>query len=553
VPSGQVPSNDFIVHSSSSEIISDGYRVLLRLRPNSPYLRIGLLILATTISVGLVAVFGGLEYGELTLLVVLFASGSLAFVGSQGRFSGQRLLELPCFLTIAFLVEFGLVPFLRHLGVDPFFASYPTVDNRALVRGLVYVMVGMVGFWAGCACFLSKNGRRQRPLLAEEAKSESPSRARVLTVAFVLFAIGFAARLYMLEHHIYYYIGSLDIYYSNLASAQIVGFLAPFGGLALIIVAIERFSGAFDAKVNLYFWSVFLSECVWGLISGMKSQLLQNFLLVGVVVSFLRPQIAKRWVLGFVVGLVLIYPLFDQYRFLVRGPFSIVIGSPGQALRTQRLALLQAAERADGSSGWVEAGFQSTLDRLDMLESVSTIVSLKSETSQLRGDERLWMIPFYPFVPRFMWKSKPILDKGARFSEVLGYGNQTSTSVTYPADLYLSLGVSGIIVGMFLLGILARRVTNVVACTFSRRDLFLYTSLFLACTNIENDAFSFWTGFIKTLVTISAIAWVVYVPAGQLIGLSLVRQSSPSGRGLHGTFEPQRALRHIRLSHSETP
>jgi hypothetical protein len=514
----------------------------VRLRPNSPYLGIGLLILATTVAVALVALFGGLEYGELILLVVLFAAASWAFVNAQGQFSVQRLLELPCFLTIAFLVEFGLVPFLRHLGVDPYFASYPTVDNKALVRGLIYVMVGMIGFWAGCACFLSKKGRRQRPLLAEESKLHSPARSRVLTLAFVLFAVGFAARLYMLKHHIYYYVGSLDIYYSNLASAQIVGFLAPFGGLALIVVAIERFSGAFDAKVNLCFWSVFLSECVWGLISGMKGQLLQNFLLVGVVVSFLRPQIAKRWVIGFVVGLILIYPLFDQYRFLVRGPFSVVIGSPGQALRTQRLALLQAAERTDGSSGWVEAGFQSTLDRLDMLESVSTIVSLRSETSQLRGDERLWMIPFYPFVPRFIWKSKPVLDKGARFSEILGYGNQTSTSVTYPADLYLSLGVSGIVVGMFLLGILARRIANIVTCSFSRRDLFFYAGLFLACTNIENDAFSFWAGFIKTLVTISAIAWIVYLPAGRLIGLALLRKSSPAVRDLRGTFEPQRGM-----------
>lgn len=530
------------MRSSPSDFDLTRNIVPVRPRPNSTYLRIGLLVLITTIVVGLVALFGGVEYGELILLVVLFAAASMAFVSAQGQFSGQRLLELPSFLTIAFLVEFGLVPCLRHLGVDPYFASYPTVDNAVLVRGLIYVMVGMIGFWAGCACFLRKKGPRPRPLLAEEGKLDSPSRGRVLTLAFVLFAIGFSARFYMLEHHIYYYIGSLDTYYSNLASAQIVGFLAPFGGLALIIVAIERFSGAFDAKVNLYFWSVFLSECVWGLISGMKGQLLQNFLLVGVVVSFLRPQITKRWVLGFVIGLVLIYPLFDQYRFLVRGPFPITIGSPGQALRTQRLALLQAAERTDGSSGWVEAGFQSTLDRLDMLENVSTIVSLRSETSQLRGDERLWMIPFYPFVPRFIWKSKPVLDKGARFSEVLGYGDQTSTSVTYPADLYLSLGVPGIVIGMFLLGMLARRVTNVVAHSFSRRDLFFYAALFLACTNIENDAFSFWAGLIRALVTISAIAWIVYLPAGRLIGLALPRKSLPNGRDIRGTFEPQRGM-----------
>jgi hypothetical protein len=514
----------------------------VRPRARSPYLRIGLLTLVATLIVGLVAVFRGIDDGELIIIVALFAAASLAFVSSQGQFSGRRLLELPCFLTIAFLIEFGLVPAARHLGADPYFASYPTIDNTTLVRGLIYVIVGMIGFWAGCACLLHKKERRERPLLVEEDKLNSPSRGRVLVFGFILFAIGFAAKLYMLSHHIYYYIGSLDTYYSNLASAQIVGFLAPFGGLALIIAAIERFSGPFDPKVNVYFWSVFVSECVWGLISGMKGQLLQNFLLVGVVVSFLRPQISRRWVIGFVVGLVLIYPLFDQYRSLVRGPSSVVIGSAGQALRTQKLALLQAAERTDGSSGWVEAGLQSTLDRLDMLESVSTIVSFKSETSRLRGDERLWMIPFYPFVPRFIWKSKPILDKGLRFSEVLGYGNETSTSVTYPGDLYLALGVPGIVIGMFMLGLLARRVTNVVTCSFSRRGLFFYAALFLACTNIENDAFSFWAGFIRALVTISAIAWVIYSPPGRLIGLVLPRKSAPGRRDLRKAFEFQRGV-----------
>jgi hypothetical protein len=514
----------------------------VRPRASSPYLRIGLLTLITTLAVGLVAVFRGPNDGELITLVVLFAAASLGFVNSQGQFSGRRVFEIPCFLTIACLIEFGLVPLLRHFGVDPYFNSYPTVDDGTLVRGLLYLIAGMIGFWAGCACFARKKGQRERPLLSEQGRSDAPSRGYILLLAFILFAIGFSAKLYMLKLHIYSYVGSLDSYYSNLASAQVLGFLAPFGGFALIIVAIERFSGPFDAKVNLYFWSIFATECVWGFISGMKGQLLQNFLLVGVVVSFLRPQIAKRWIIGFVVGLVLIYPLFDEYRLLTRGPWSIEIRSPGQALRTQQLALLQAAEQTDGSSGWVEAGVQSTLARLDLLESVSTIISLRSEASELQGDERLWMIPFYPFVPRFIWKSKPILDKGARFSDVLGYGNDTSTAVTYPGDLYLSFGVPGIVVGMLLLGVITQRLTNVVACSFSRRDLFFYAGLFLVCTNIEDDAFSLWAGFIRTLVTIGVLAWIVYCPPGRLIGMVLPRKSPRGGRGLRGTFAPQRSM-----------
>jgi hypothetical protein len=509
----------------------------VRPRTSSPYLRIGLLVLITTIAVGLVTLLRGLDDGEFILLVVLFAAGSLAFVGAQGQFSSRKIFEIPCFLTIAFFVEFGLVPTIRYLGVDPYFGSYPTVDERALIRSLLYLIAGMIGFWGGCLCLRRKKGRRESPLLTEQGRSDSPSRGYILVFATLLWAISFSAKLYMLKLHIYFYLGSLDTYFSNLAFAQVLGVLAPLGEFALIVIAMESFSGPFDPKVNFYFWSIFTSECVWGLMSGMKGQLLLNFLLVGVVVSFLRPQIAKRWIIGFVVGLILIYPLFDEYRTLTRGPFSIEIGSASEALRTQQVALFEAAERTDGSSGWVAAGVQSTLARLDLLESVGTVVSLGSETSKLQGDERWWMIPFYPFVPRFIWSSKPILDKGSRFSEILGYGHNTSTAVTYPGDLYLTLGLPGILIGMFLLGAVAQRVTNIVSCDFKKRDLFVYAAIFLSCTNIEADAFSFWSGFIRVAAIISAIAWIVYGPSGQLIGLARREKSSTAGRELRGVFE----------------
>lgn len=514
----------------------------MRPRTSLANLRVGILILTMTFAVGLVALFRGPDDTEFVALVVSFAAASLAFIISQGHFSSRRIFQIPCFLTVACFLEFGLAPLVRHLGVDPYFDTFPIADDRTLVRSLLYLIAGMVGFWAGCICLLRKKNRREGLLLTERSRPDPPSRSHILLFAAILWAISFSAKLYMLKLHIYFYVGSLDTYYSNLASAQVLAFLAPFGGFALVIITIERFWGTLDAKVNFYFWAIFISECAWGLISGMKGQLLQNFLLVGVVVSFLRPRIAKRWVLGFVVGLVLIYPLFDEYRSLTRGPSSIEIGSASEALRTQQLALLEAAERTNGSSGWVEAGLQSTLARVDLLESVNAIVSLGSETSKLQGDERLWMIPFYPFVPRFIWKSKPILDKGSRFSEVLGSGNNTSTAVTYPGDLYLSMGVPGMVVGMFVLGIVAQRVTNIVSCSFRKKDLFSYAAIFLSCTKIEADAFSFWAGFIRAVVAISAIAWMVYSPPGHLIGQALHQKSSPGGRDLRGAFESHQGM-----------
>jgi hypothetical protein len=97
-------------------------------------------------------------------------------------------------------------------------------------------------------------------------------------------------------------------------------------------------------------------------------------------------------------------------------------------------------------------------------------------------------------------------------------------------------------VGMFLLGTVAQRVTNIVSCSFEKKDLFFYAAIFLSCTNIEADAFSFWTEFIRTIVTISAIAWMVYSPPGHLTRLVLNRKSSSGGQDLRGAFESHHGI-----------
>ena len=117
--------------------------------------------------------------------------------------------------------------------------------------------------------------------------------------------------------------------------------------------------------------------------------------------------------------------------------------------------------RYSGAKGWIRA-----LTRLDLLTSVAQVLSLGTRASMVRGDVQWWMLPFYPFVPRFLWPSKPVLNESGWFTVALrgGSGNPatigSATAVTYPGDLYLQFGLLGIPVGMFVLGIIAQWFTN---------------------------------------------------------------------------------------------
>lgn len=152
------------------------------------------------------------------------------------------------------------------------------------------------------------------------------------------------------------------------------------------------------------------------------------------------------------------------------------------------------------------------MSRLDLLQSVGLIMALGLRAKRLLGNERWWMLPLDPFIPRLVWHSKPILNEGARFSAALGYGDRTSTAVTYLGDLYLRGGLAGIVLGMFALGIVAQWLTDTVTGPVDRRRLFIYAAIFLTFTDMEADAFSFWSGFIKTFAILSIIAWFVYGP-----------------------------------------
>lgn len=138
------------------------------------------------------------------------------------------------------------------------------------------------------------------------------------------------------------------------------------------------------------------------------------------------------------------------------------------------------------------------------------MLSLGPRASMVKGEVRWWMLPIYPFVPRFLWPSKPILDEGQRFSVALGSPESTSTAVTYPGDLYLQFGLLGIPVGMFVLGVVTQWFTNRVSGEVEARDLFVYAAVFLFGFWYETDAFSMWTSLIKLLPTLYILRLLIY-------------------------------------------
>lgn len=443
------------------------------------------------------------------LLVGLFGVASACFVFTRVRGDYLRFFDLPIFLTIVVFVRFGLVPVGSFVNTE---LLNPSLHGNyaPLVHALQYVMLGMVAFWLGCSLIHSKE------ILGTAKANDPPARANLILPAGVaLYAVSFATKLYMLSHHLYSYIASGRAYNQNLAAAQVLMSLANLGTYALIILCIEKYWHPGDRVCSRVFWIVFCSECFWGFISGMKELLFVNFVYIAIISSLTQRRFRKGWILAALVGVTLFYPISNRYRDLVGrngtgiASFSAALGMMNQALNTNNVSV-------SGSGGQSQKGWKSTLTRMDLLQSVGLLMSLGPKSSALRGEERWWMVPYYPFIPRFIWNSKPVLNKGQRFSTALGYGAGTSTAVTYPGELYVTYGLPGLLAGMFLLGTVAQWLANGVKGLLNKRDLFVYAAIFFTATNMEIDSFSYWSTLIKSLIILSIIAFVVYGPRRQV-------------------------------------
>jgi hypothetical protein len=449
-------------------------------------------------------------------LLALYGVCSAAFVMSRIRGGKLQLFELPVFMTAMFFLQFGLFPLRNFIDPEQIDTNL-SANGEELVRALSYLTLGMVAFWVGCGLARRKRGSRVRSGLAAQGPSRSSRRVGVLLFTVALYTATFVTKFYLLNNQLYCYLGSMDKYFANLASMQVLTYISQLGTVALVIVAIERYRARHDPLWRITFIVVLSSELLWGLISGMKGLLLQNFIIVALVSSFVRGRLSLRWLVMPFFALVLIYPVSNAYRDIVRNSPHQGVTSLGGAAEAARLALIKARSTGPyGGYSWRE-GLNNTLQRMDLLTSIAQVLILgPQERSMVKGDTQWRMLPIYPFIPRFLWPSKPILNEGGRFTLALreSFGDPakagSSTAITYPGDLYLRFGLPGILFGMFVLGVVAQWFTNPVAGCVEPQALFLYAGIYVFGFSSELDAFDLWATLLKFLAILYFLKRLLY-------------------------------------------
>jgi hypothetical protein len=474
-------------------------------------LLVALALALTVWGVTLVAGVKGHEMEQFITTVAFFGVACAFFVVSRAETGLQNLFEIPVFMTLMAFLMFGAAPLNSVFNPE---ALSPNLRGEIslLQPALQIVIVGMLAFWLGA---LIARPRKPAPAILDLA-SLPRAAPQMMTLVFggLLSLAGLGARLYLLRSGMYSFLASFEVTHTRMAEVQFWGVIEGFGMFGLILFAIEAYYHPTDKVRAGLFWGLLVSECLWALISGTKRPLFNTVLAVALVSSFAKRKLRIRWLAPVILGFIAIYPLMINYRTIVRTKVNDSVTSVSAAAAAMRGAVGQAAVREETAGGWAAAGWIHAVSRLDMTQNVALLLAYQDRIYMLEGDCHLWMIPFYPFVPRFIWPGKPVQDFGGRFTRLMGGEYTNASSPTIPGELYaLHGGFPGVLAGMFLVGLAMQWLTNPVKLCPSKRNLFIYACMFFAVANWENDFFAYSTGTIRSFVIINIIALIVFGPA----------------------------------------
>src|SRR5579863_588705 len=471
-------------------------------------LLIGLALGGTALLISVLA--QGVARNELEIflaLLMLFAVMTVVFLVSQIRDGHFPVFDLPVFLTVVAFVRFGLIPLPVYFNTDLLDNYFHSADYPQLNRTLFLVILGMLAFWAGCRLCRQKSVKSTG---AEFSSSEKKSEV-ILGWAVVFYLLGTSMKIYITRNYGWGYAMSLDVLFSHLALLQVLWAIADLSMFGLALMTIEVCFHRQSSVRKVLFAIFFATEVFWGALSGMKTGLFRSFLLVAVIVSIARAKLEKKLIAAVLLGIVLIYPMQQRYRSMLRGG-EVDTRQVGALEHAGSTAAQEAVQEESTWTGWIESGWALTMGRLDLLQAMAITTSLDPwQVSRVQGDEHWWMVPFYPFVPRFIWPTKPILNRGQKLSILLGAGSGTSTTLTYTGDLYMDWGLPGLLVGMCALGLISQWVTNFIVGRPGKRELFLYANFFLIAANVyEGDWFLVWVSLLKWIVLISILGYLIY-------------------------------------------
>ncbi len=365
----------------------------------------------------------------------------ISFNNLKARIKKFDLFSLGSSAVLYYLLIFYLAPIFIFLGVS--FEFLPA-DYQINYRAMVYLTIGLVFMVLGYLTPWSVKIAQKIPNFFKQDWDF----AKAPWVLLVVFLGGLAVKIINIWDGGYSHVTQNPAFVAS-SFYSLIGLLNWLGYLALVISFIGYFhlKKIGDQRYICWRWlayGIFAFEILYGLPTCSKLLVIVPIVLYLIVRSYLVKIEYRQIILWLIIIILFLFP-FGRF---CRAPVAL----------QKYLTVSDSGIKVSNLDSLVSGSF---LKRIDQSTIFSKIVESKEPFSFWRGKS---LVNFFVTLgpPRFIWKDKPLSinaygnEFGHRLGVVVPDDFQTSIGPTMVGDWYLNFGILGIILGMFLMGIVFR-------------------------------------------------------------------------------------------------
>lgn len=418
---------------------------------------------------------------------VVAGSSLVVLVGLPGLWRLRRDgLDAVGLYTAMTAVSFGA---MSLLWLDTPAIPAPGIGQDEIASALLIVALGLAAFLLGARAV---GPARARARLRFEA---STGPRPLLLVA--LFAIAAGITALGIASSVIGYKATTQVSIAT-GSTQIFAQAASLGATLVLVCALQAFGGDDRRARRLLPW-LLAGQFVVGFVAGFKGQSLIPVVYTGLAYFACTQRIPRRSLAVAVVAtLGLLLPANFVYRAALRG---------GATAGPQ--AVFAEAE-------------QFLAVRFRLIDHLA-LINARTPSLYAYGDGKRYLdLPAFVVVPRALWRGKPVLDDGLRFSQT--YWEippivRTSTPLTQVGDLLRNFGLAGVAVGMAIWGLVVGGFLALCGRLRSPRVEMIYVvSLVSWVTYVESDLPTLVASASRSMLVTVAVAWLLLPGRSQPAG-----------------------------------